>query len=93
MSSPSNLAKDARIDLRLNLSQKEFLEQAAAAQGKRLSDFMIGSSIEAAEIALANQTHFELSKASIDAFLASLEEEPQVLPKLKELFERKSVFE
>ena len=85
-------SKDARIDLRASLTQKAFLEQAAASQGKKLSDFVIGASTEAAQLALADQNRFALPEDKMNQFLASLEEEPQVLPQLRDLFARKSVF-
>ena len=85
--------KNSRIDVRLNLGQKALLEQAAAAQGKKLSDFVVAASTEAAELVLAEQNRFSLSEKNMDAFLARLEESPQVLPKLRELFNRKSVLE
>ncbi len=86
-------SKDARIDLRINQSQKALLELAAAAQGKKLSDFVITASTEAAQMALADQNRFILPEAEMKRFLASLEEEPQEIPALRELFARKSVFE
>lgn len=92
MAAPS-VAKDSRIDVRLSLGQKTLLEQAAAAQGKKLSDFVVAASTEAAELALADQNRFALADENMSAFLARLEEPPQVLPKLRELFGRKSVLE
>ena len=86
-------SKDARIDLRVNLTQKTLLERAAASQGKKLSDFVISASTEAAQLALADQNRFTLPEDKMALFLASLEEEPMVLPKLQALFARKSVFE
>ena len=91
MSKP--IPKDARIDLRVNPNQKALLEQAAASQGKKLSDFVITASTEAAEIALADQNRFALSDEKMGKFLASLDEEPHILPQLRELLTRKSVFE
>lgn len=85
--------KSARIDLRVNQAQKSILEQAAASQGKKLSEFVILASTEAAQLALADQNRFFLSEAQMTKFLASLDEEPQEIPALRELFLRKSVFE
>jgi len=93
MRGATHSGKDARIDLRVNLSQKKLLEQAAASQGKKLSEFVINASTEAAELALADQNRFLLPEDQMALFLASLEEEPVVIPKLKDLFDRKSVFE
>lgn len=86
-------SKDARIDLRVNQAQKALLEQAAASQGKRLSDFVITASTEAAQMALADQNRFVLPEEQMAKFLAMLEEEPRDIPALRELFARKSVFE
>ncbi len=93
MKSIAQSSKDARIDLRVNLAQKALLEQAAASQGKKLSDFVITASTEAAQMALADQNRFFLPEDQMKKFLESLEEEPREVPALKALFARKSVFE
>ncbi len=86
-------SKDARIDLRIDQAQKALLELAAASQGKKLSEFVISSSTEAAQLALADQNRFVLPEAEMEKFLASLEDEPTEIPGLRDLFSRKSVFE
>jgi uncharacterized protein (DUF1778 family) len=93
MKAIAQVSKNARIDLRVNATQKTLLEEAAASQGKKLSDFVIGASTEAAQIVLADQNRFALPEVKMKLFLAKLEEEPKALPKLKALFERESVFE
>lgn len=93
MKAATHSSKDARIDLRVNQAQKALLEQAAASQGKRLSDFVITASTEAAQMALADQNRFVLPEEQMAKFLAMLEEEPREIPALRELFARKSVFE
>ncbi len=86
-------SKDARIDLRIDQAQKALLELAAASQGKKLSEFVISSSTEAAQLALADQNRFVLPEAEMEKFLASLEDDPSDNPGLRDLFSRKSVFE
>ncbi len=86
------ISKDARIDLRVNQAQKALLEQAAASQGKNLSDFVITVSTEAARMALADQNRFVLPEEQMVQFLALLEDEPRENPALRKLFDRKSVF-
>lgn len=86
-------SKDARIDLRVSQAEKALLELAAGSQGKKLSEFVISSSTQAAQMALADQNRFVLPVAEMKKFLASLEEEPKEIPALRKLFARKSVFE
>ena len=65
-----------------------------AAQGALHAQLRPGEVVvAAAQLVLADQNRFTLSEEKMDRFLASLEEEPKVLPKLRELFARKSVFE
>lgn len=85
--------KNARIDLRISDDQKALLEQAAASQGKKLTDFVIGASTDAAQLALADQNRFALEEEPMRAFLQLLEKDPEVVPGLRRLFDRKSVFE
>ena len=93
MKAAAQSSKDARIDLRVNLSPKTLLELAAASQGKKLSDFVISASTEAAQMALADQNRFVLPEEQMTKFLESLEEEPRDIPELRALFARKSAFE
>ncbi len=93
MKPATHTSKDARIDLRVNPTQKALLERAAASQGKKLSDFVISASTEAAHLALADQNRFTLPEDKMAQFLANLEEEPRDIPQLRALFARKSVFE
>ena len=93
MSITIQTSKDARIDLRVSHAQKALLEMAAASQGTKLSDFVISTSTEAAQTALADQSQFFLPEEQMKKFLESLEEEPTEIQGLRDLFARKSVFE
>lgn len=86
-------SRDARIDLRVNQSQKALLEQAATSQGKNLSEFVISASTEAAQLALADQNRFVLPETVMNEFLANLEAEPEGLSAVRALMARESVFE
>lgn len=93
MKSAVHSSKDSRIDLRVNSSQKSLLEQAAASQGKKLSEFVISAASEAAAAALADQNRFLLPEAQMIQFLELLDEDTAPPASLKDLFARKSVFE
>lgn len=86
------MTKESRIDLRVKPVEKALFERAAAAQGKKLSEFAVSAMTVAAEMALADQTRLVLSEEGMGRFLAALEEEPREIPALRELFARPSVF-
>lgn len=85
--------KESRIDLRVKPVEKALFERAAASKGVRLTEFAVSAMTVAAEMALADQSHFTLSEEGMGRFLAALEAPPQELPRLRELFAQKSVFE
>lgn len=86
-------SRSARIDLRVNPAQKALLEQAAAAQGRNLSDFVISASTEAAQLALADQNRFALPEAQMQRFLDALDAPVHPVDGLRELFARRNLFE
>lgn len=93
MKTAAQTPKDARIDLRVSVPQKALLEMAAATQGKKLSEFVLAASTEAAQLVLADQDRFVLSEDQMARFLEHLEEEPRNVAQLRTLFARKRVFE
>ncbi len=85
--------RNARIDLRVNPSEKALLELAASSQGKNLSEFVISASTEAAQLALADQSRFVLPEDAMHRFMAELEAEPRAVSAVRALLQRESAFE
>ena len=62
-------AKTCRIDLRATREQKAFIKRVARAQGQKISDFVLNSAREKAEMILADQKEFLLSPKQWASFV------------------------
>lgn len=67
-------AKDRRIDLRLDATQKALLEAAAAVTGQSLMSFIVSNSLKVAQGVLQEYRASELSLADSEKFLRLLED-------------------
>ena len=85
--------KEEQLNIRTSQLQKVKLAEAAKLRNMNLSQFVLTTSLEAAEDVLADQRIIRLSAENYDLFLAKLEESPRDLPKLRELFSKKSLLE
>ncbi len=90
---PSPVTRTEKLDLRLTPAAKEALQAAASATRRSVSEFVLDSALASAEEALAQRRHFGLSAEKWDAFLLALDAAPRKLPRVKQLFETRSVFE
>lgn len=86
-------SKVERLALRIAAEDKARLERAAALQRRSVSDFVLSSSREAAELVLGEQTRFQLPPARYRAFQKALDAPARNLTGLKKLFSRRSVLE
>jgi uncharacterized protein (DUF1778 family) len=64
------------VNLRVRDEVKMLIDDAARAQGRSRSDFMIDAARRAAEEALLDQTLFRVDRAALDDFLAALDRGP-----------------
>ena len=78
--------KESRLSIRASAPEKKILVQAAQAQRTNISQFMLQSSLEAAQAILANQTEFRLPPEQWKALCERLDEPAQVIPALRDLF-------
>lgn len=85
--------KGETLNIRASSSQKAMLAEAARLQNMNVSQFVLNKSLDAAEEVIAEQRVIRVSSEEYDWLLAKLEEPPQDLPKLRELFSKSSVFE
>ena len=53
--------RNRRLDLRITQSERELIERAIATTGSGLTEFVVGSAVEAAQRVLADRDRFELT--------------------------------
>ena len=68
------MAKDERLDLRVSLTQKRLLQQAASISGRSVSEFVLDSALEDAGKALLDQRIFMFDPEAFDQLLARAED-------------------
>ncbi|MEI7708094.1 MAG: DUF1778 domain-containing protein [Chlorobium sp.] len=84
--------RSEKLDLRLSKQAKEMLRSAAAAQ-RSVSEFVLESALARAEETLADRRSFQLDSEQWAVFMEALDASPRELPRLKKLFQEKSIFE
>jgi uncharacterized protein (DUF1778 family) len=82
-----------KLDLRLSLSAKRALQNAALAARRPVSDFVLESALARAEETLPDRTRFRLNAEQWKAFQAALDAPPTSAPRLARLLGEPSVFE
>jgi uncharacterized protein (DUF1778 family) len=92
MASASGVRND-RIALRTTRERKAFLERGATASGQNLSEFVLSSAQEKAEMVLADQNRFVISPKQWDAFLAALDRPATRKQQLSRLLSTPSILE
>lgn len=84
--------KDKRLELRVSGEQKELIEQAAALEGRSVTDFSTQVLTEHAHEVIRRNHQLTMDAEAFDAFLAVLDEPARPIPGLVDLFRRPSVF-
>jgi uncharacterized protein (DUF1778 family) len=90
---PRTATKESRIGIRTTKDQKALIKRGASAQGQKLSDFVIASAQEKAEMVLADQKEFVLSAARWKAFVEALDRPVRRHERLNRLMSEPSVLE
>lgn len=81
------------INIRTSDRQRSLIDQAAAAQGKSRSDFMLEAAQQAAVDTLLNQTLFQVDEKTFKRFTSALDAPPKANAKLRKLMQSKSPWE
>jgi uncharacterized protein (DUF1778 family) len=92
-SRPKALRKESKVQLRLRPGQKDLIARAAQIKQTTLTHFMVEHAFNAAQEVLADQVHFSLSPDRWDSFCAALDAPPKVIPALRKLLKKPSVFD
>ena len=90
---PATATKDVRIDIRTTTSAKLLLQQAAAAQHKNVSEFLVENGLRAAESALADRRLFALDDKQWKKFQAALDAPVKNRRRLRRLLTKPGVFD
>jgi uncharacterized protein (DUF1778 family) len=88
-----NEARSERVDLRMTVSAKNTLQQAASVANKTLTEFLLDSGLTAAFGTLADRRVFELDEERWQQFNAALTVPPRDNPRLRSLLARKPAWE
>jgi uncharacterized protein (DUF1778 family) len=78
--------KEQRLSIRATESEKEILARAAKMQHTNISQFVLQTSLTAANAILVDQTEFRLSPDQWEAFCERLDEKPKVISALQKFF-------
>lgn len=81
-------AKVERLEARVSAETKALFQEAAAIEGRSLSDFVIRSAIEAAQRAIREKEWIELSRRDRIAFVQMLLNPPPPNARLRKAMQR-----
>lgn len=84
--------KDRRIELRVTSAQKAAIEQAAALQGRSVTDFSAETLMERAEEVIQRDRQLRVDAIRFDAFIEVLDRPARSIEQLRDLLTRESVF-
>jgi uncharacterized protein (DUF1778 family) len=84
--------KEQRLSIRATGLEKDLLARAAQMQHTNVSNFVLQTSLAAAQALLVDQTEFRLPPEEWEAFCKRLDESPKVVPALHRLFREPEVF-
>ncbi len=89
----SSETRDATVNLRLQTSARDLIDQAAAAVGKSRTEFMVEAARREAETVLLDRCFFALNERSFADFAAALDRPPADNPRLRRLLRTASPWE
>jgi uncharacterized protein (DUF1778 family) len=81
-------AKTSRRNLRVSPADDVLFRDAAASLGESVSEFLVESGRERAEMVLADRTAFVLGQDAWTAFVAALDRDAEVKPAVLKLMHR-----
>ena len=84
--------RSRRLELRTTPDERDLIDRAAAATETGLTEFVVGSAVEAARRVLADRDRFELDPVAVEAWEALNARPARDLPGLRRLMERPSPF-
>jgi uncharacterized protein (DUF1778 family) len=93
ISKRKSAAKSRRINFRASPSEERLIRLGAQKRGEKVTRFIVESGCSAAEIALADQKHFEFPPVQFARFTEALDRPAKAIPALQRLFSERSAIE
>lgn len=87
-----NQRKDARVELRVTADQKQVIEEAAAIEGRTVTDFSATTLVERAQDVILRERQLRVEARQFDAFVAVMDQPARTVDGLRDLMTRKTVF-
>jgi uncharacterized protein (DUF1778 family) len=84
--------RSRRLELRTTPDERDLIDRAASMTAMDLTEFVVGSAVEAARRVLADRDHFELDGRAVEAWDAINTRRARDLPGLRRLMGRPSPF-
>jgi len=84
--------KNARLEFRVTAEQKEAIEEAAAIEGRTVTDFSASALYERAQEVIERERRLRVDAVRFDAFIEVMERPARSVTGLRELLSRESVF-
>ncbi|BDI21665.1 DUF1778 domain-containing protein [Herbiconiux sp. L3-i23] len=84
--------RSERLELRVTPTQKEEIEQAAAIEGRSVTDFSVSALVREAEEVIRVERELHMTEESWAAFNAILDGPPRSVSGLADLLRRPSAF-
>jgi uncharacterized protein (DUF1778 family) len=88
----TSTAKSARLDFRVTAEQKATIEEAAAIEGRSLTDFSASTLVERAQEIIQRDRRLRVDAVRFDAFVEVMDRPPRSVAGLRELLTRETVF-
>jgi uncharacterized protein (DUF1778 family) len=82
--------KEARLNIRISLSDSAVIRDAAESLGQTVTDYVVTTAVERSLAVLADRRHFVLDEANWELFVTGFEREPRFVEPIAELFARPS---
>ncbi|MCZ4302669.1 MULTISPECIES: DUF1778 domain-containing protein [Microbacterium] len=92
MNTSTTPLKSARLEFRVTADQKETIEEAAAIEGRSVTDFSASVLVERAQEVIERERRLRVDAVRFDAFIEVMERPPRTVEGLRELLRRESVF-
>ena len=89
----TSVTRSEKLDLRLTAETKRTLSDAALAQNRSVSEFVLESALARASETLPDRQRFALDEKRWKAFQKALDAPPRSLPRLSRLLKKPSAFE